>query len=89
MKFWKKLIIVFIVLLVLCIPAFFMYTRFCLEIYKIKDNTVILKNNIYVQSGGLSITDEKNLGKTIGIASQLHPTLEVGACNSTTHGTND
>lgn len=68
MKSWKKLIVILIVPLVIYIPAFIIYTRFSLDIYINKDNTLVLKNNIYVQSGSLSITDEENVGKTIGIA---------------------
>src|SRR5689334_11823242 len=67
MKPWKIGLIIGI-LLILCIPAFFVYTRFCLDLYKMDGNTLTFKNNIYIRSDTLSGSDEQNLGKTIGIA---------------------
>lgn len=59
-----------VILLILSIPAFFIYTRFCLDKFEMNDNgnTLIINNIIYNRSNSLSASDEENLGKTIGIA---------------------
>lgn len=75
MKSSKKLISIFIGVLLLCILTFFIYTRFFLDAYVLKVDKLILNNNIYIQSGIVSINDEKNLGKTIGIATKGERTI--------------
>jgi hypothetical protein len=63
-----KIGLIIIVLFVLCIPTWFIYTRFCLDIYKMNGNTLTYNNSVYVRKDSLSASDQENLGKTIGIA---------------------
>jgi hypothetical protein len=67
MKIWKIALFI-IVLLILYIPACFIYTRFCLPQYKMDDNTLTYKENVYIRKDSLPNIDTENLGKTIGIA---------------------
>lgn len=63
----RKIGLIVVVLLVLYIPAWFIYTRFCLDKYEMTGNTLRFKNNTYVFKDHSSTSDEENLGKTIGI----------------------
>jgi hypothetical protein len=69
MKIWK-IILIIVIIFTLCIPGFFIYTRFCLDKFQMSKNgkTLIIENSIYTRSESMSISDEENLGKTIGIA---------------------
>ncbi|MEG0772054.1 hypothetical protein [Clostridium sp.] len=66
----RKIVFISVILLVMFIITFFIYTRFCLDRYEMKDNgnTVIINNSIYIRSNSIDISDEEGLGKTIGIA---------------------
>ncbi|MDP4090160.1 MAG: hypothetical protein Q8930_12925 [Bacillota bacterium] len=65
----KKVVLITVSLFVLYIPTWFIYTRFCLAKYEVIDgNTIRYKNYVYVRKDSLSETDDKNLGKTIGVA---------------------
>ncbi|GKU25229.1 hypothetical protein [Clostridium folliculivorans] len=74
MKF-KKIFLIIIILIILYIPASFIYTRFCLPQYKMNDNTITYKENVYVRNDSISSFDEKNVGKAIGIAIYKKRTL--------------
>jgi hypothetical protein len=65
-----KVILIIIILFTLAIPSFFIYTRFCLSKLEMSGNgkTLVVENNTYTRSDSISISDEENLGKTIGIA---------------------
>jgi len=63
----QKIGLIIIVLFVLCIPTFFVYTRFCLDKYEMNGNTLTFKNSMYVRNDFSSASDEENLGQTIGI----------------------
>ena len=65
-----KVILIIVILFALVIPGFFIYTRFCLSKFEMNGNgkTLVIENNIYNRSDSISISDEENLGKTIGIA---------------------
>lgn len=66
MKF-RKIGIILIILFVLSIPSWFIYTRFLLPQYVMSGNTLNFRNAIYVRSDSISASDEENLGSTIGI----------------------
>jgi len=59
--------VLIICLLFLSIPASFIYTRFCLDKYEMKDNTIKFKNNVYIRKDSISDSDQEGLGKAIGI----------------------
>lgn len=65
-----KVILIIVILFALAITSFFIYTRFCLSQFEMNGNgeTLIIENSIYTSSSSSSISDEENLGKTIGIA---------------------
>lgn len=67
MKIWKTGLII-IIIFVSSIPIFFVYTRFCLDKYEMRGDTLIFKNSIYVRNDFFFASDEENLEKTIGIA---------------------
>ena len=66
----RKIISIIVILFVASILGFFIYTRFCLDKFQmnLKGKTLIINNNTYTRSDVLSISDEENLGKTLGIA---------------------
>lgn len=74
MKVIKKgFLKILVILLILSIPTFFIYTRFCLKMYEIRDSgtTLIFENTVYsieLSSSTPSFEDEENFGKTIGVA---------------------
>lgn len=68
MKPWKRTALIILSLLILSIPTYFVYTRFCLDKYEMKGETLTLNNSRYVRSNSFSPADGENLGKTIGIA---------------------
>jgi hypothetical protein len=65
-----KVILIILILFALSIPGFFVYTRFCLDKFEMSGNgkNLIIKNSMYTRSDYMSVSDEENLGKTIGIA---------------------
>lgn len=63
----RRIIMVGILLLILYIPTWFVYTRFFLDKYEMKDNTLKLNNIVYVRKDSFSDTDDDNLGKAIGV----------------------
>lgn len=67
MRIWKIGCVV-VILLILSMPTFFIYTRFGLEKYELNGNKLTFNNSVYIDSGFLSASDEENLGRTIGIA---------------------
>ncbi len=66
----SKAILIIVILLILSIPGFFIYTRFCLDKFEMKDNgnTLLINNITYSRSNSFSPSDEEGLGNTIGIA---------------------
>lgn len=64
----RKIVLIIVILFVLSIPSYFIYTRFCLSQYKMSGNTLIFRNTIYVLKNSFSAADEEGLGKTLGIA---------------------
>lgn len=75
MKDLKISLVIIITLLALSIPSWFVYTRFCLPQYKMDTDKLTYKNNIYIMQDHWSISDEENLGKTIGIGVDIKRTL--------------
>lgn len=67
MKVIKIGLIIFVVVVLSIIPSWFVYTRFCLDKYLMKDNTLSFENSTYICNEYWSPTDDVNLGKTIGI----------------------
>jgi hypothetical protein len=63
----KKILLIVVVLIILYIPGWFIYTRFCLPHYKMNDNTITYKQDVYIRNDSISSFDIKNVGKTIGI----------------------
>ena len=65
-------VVLIVVLFVLSIPSYFLYSRFLLDKYEMDDltlNTLRFKNSVYVRMHGDSPPpDTKNPGRTIGIA---------------------
>ena len=75
MRIWK-IGLVIIIVLVLCIPTFFIYTRFGLDTYEMNGNTLKFRNSLYVLDELMSpYQDGKDLGKTIGIAVEGERTM--------------
>jgi hypothetical protein len=74
----RKIVFVIFILLVMSLITFFIYTRFYLNIYELKDNgnILIIKNSIYNRSNSVTISDEENLGKTLGIAIEGKRTIK-------------
>lgn len=72
-----KVILIIVILFALSIPGFFIYTRFCLSKFEMNGNgtTLIIENSIYTRSDSIAISDEENLGKTIGIAIEGKKTI--------------
>lgn len=52
---------------ILYIPGWFIYTRFCLDQYEMKDNILKFEDIVYVREDSFNTSDDQNLGKTIGI----------------------
>lgn len=67
MKLSLRIFIAIIILFVLSITLYFIYTRFCLPKYKTNGNTLTYKNYVYVVQDFRSAIDEENLDKTIGV----------------------
>lgn len=63
----RKVGLVIVILFVLSIPTYFVYTRFCLDIYEMRGDTLTFKNSVYTRSDSFTASDEENLGKTLGI----------------------
>lgn len=63
----RKIGFVIILLLVLSVPTWFIYTRFYLDKYEMTDNTLTFKDDVYIFKNPSTASDEENLGKTIGI----------------------
>ena len=65
-----KIVLVIVMVFILSITGFFVYTRFCLVQFQMNGNgkTLIIENSIYNRSYSMSSSDEENLGRTIGIA---------------------
>ncbi|MBC7766234.1 MAG: hypothetical protein H7Y41_07085 [Hyphomonadaceae bacterium] len=66
MKLWVKLLVTFSILVVLSIPSFFVYTRFCIDVYQIQGDALIYKNIVYSRSD--EFNHDEDLGNMIGIA---------------------
>lgn len=66
----KRIVLFIVALFILSIIGSFIYTRFCLNEFKMNRNgsTLTIGNSSYTSSGYISSTDEENLGRTIGIA---------------------
>lgn len=64
----EKVALIISVVFILYIPAWFVYTRFCLPQYKMDSNTLTYKESVYIIKDSFSPSDTENLGKTIGIA---------------------
>lgn len=67
MKITRISLIIIFILVILSIPSWFIYTRFCLPIYRMNGTTLKYKNQTYVMKDSRASSDEENLGKTIGI----------------------
>jgi len=76
MNKWK-IVSIIVILFVGSILGFFIYTRFCLDKFQMNENgkTLIIMNNTYTRSDFISISDEENLGKTLGIAEEGKRTI--------------
>lgn len=72
-----KVAFIIVILLILSVPGYFLYTRFCIDKFEMSNNgkTLMIYSNIYTRSDLLSISDEENLGKTIGIAMEGKRTI--------------
>ncbi|OPX83533.1 MAG: hypothetical protein A4E53_04618 [Pelotomaculum sp. PtaB.Bin104] len=75
MKYIKISLIIVILVFVLSIPTWFIYTRFCLPVYKMEGELIFYKNDKYVMQNHSSISDEENLGNTVGIGVGKERTL--------------
>jgi hypothetical protein len=71
---WKIVLTIFI-LCILSVLAWFVYTRFCLDIYQLNYGnydgdraTLTLRGVTFVENEGWTGSDTENIGKTIGIA---------------------
>jgi hypothetical protein len=65
-----KIGLAIIILFIMSISAYFIYTRFFLSIYKMDGNILKFNGSTYICQDFSSASDEENLGKTIGIAVQ-------------------
>ncbi len=63
-----RLIAVLVLLAVLSVPGFFIYTRFLIDQYQIQGDTLSLNNTVYVREQPSGLVDEASLGNTVGIA---------------------
>lgn len=72
-----KVILIIVILFALATTGFFIYTRFCLSKFEMKGNgkTLIIENSIYTRSDYIYVSDEENLGKTVGIAIESKRTI--------------
>lgn len=69
------LVAILVLLAVLSVPGFFIYTRFLTDQYHIQGNTLTLGKNVYVGKQLWESSDEENLGNTIGIAIEGERTI--------------
>jgi hypothetical protein len=67
MKLLKKALLLIPLLMVAGVLMWFLYTRFCLPLYAIDGITLTYRHDTYVMEEHGSVTDEENLGDTIGI----------------------
>lgn len=74
MKF-RKIALVIGIIFVLYLPISFIYTRFCLDEYKIDGDTLRMNDSIYVRKNSLSGLDTENLGGLVGIAVEGERTM--------------
>lgn len=61
------IIIPIILGIILYIPGWFIYTRFCLDRYEMKDDTIRYEEIVYLRNDSINVSGEQNIGKTIGI----------------------
>jgi hypothetical protein len=68
MKF-RKIGLFFVIVFILFMPTFLIYTRVSVDKCKMSNNgdTLILKDSVYVRKNTLSAQDTENIGITIGI----------------------
>ncbi len=64
----KKIGLAIFILLIMYIPVWFIYTRFCLDKYEIEGLTLKRQSVVYVYKNSFFENDEQNIGRTIGIA---------------------
>jgi len=63
----RKIGLIIVMLVILSIPTYFIYSRFCLDKYIMDGNTLTFNNSIYICKNSLSASDTENIVKTIGI----------------------
>jgi len=68
MKFRQISLIIIVLFILLSIPIWFVYTRFCLDRYTMNGNTITYKNYVYTRKDSLPDFNKENIGKTIGIS---------------------
>lgn len=62
-----RISLVIMIIFVLSISSWFIYTRFCYPKYIMDGNTLTYKDNKYLLKDSWSESDEENLGEIIGI----------------------
>jgi hypothetical protein len=67
MKLLKKVLLLIPIWIAAGVLLWFLYTRFCLPMYAMDGNQLTYHNETYVMEEQGSVTDEENLGGTIGI----------------------
>jgi hypothetical protein len=66
----KRIGLCVLILIVLSALLWFIWTRFCVPAYELKENGKILStgNSVYIRNDFISASDEEGIGRTIGIA---------------------
>ena len=67
MKLLKRVIVALPAFLLLCVLCWFMYTRFLMPIYRMDGEFLAYRGVAYVRRDHVSLEDEDDLGRTIGI----------------------
>ncbi len=67
MKLFKRGIVVLPAFLLSCVLCWFVYTRFLMPIYRMDGELLTYRGVTYVRQDHVSLEDEDDLGRTIGI----------------------
>ncbi len=68
-------VLLVVVLAILSIPGWFIYTRFLLPQYHISGDSLTLDNSVYLRKAIFESSDAENVGSTIGIAVEGERTI--------------